>query len=115
MLNAIKKWKLTFVLSVLEQIKNRVIGSFSSKIHRIIIVSDHGTSRMAVMVRNTEYDNVLSKPENIDIYKYGRYSNDTADEGKYPTAININNYHNGQKIKQKLRYHPHINYCKNSL
>ena len=79
-------------LDVLEQIKNRVIGSFSSKIHRIIIVSDHGTSRMAVMVRNTEYDNVLSKPENIDIYKYGRYSNDTADEGKYPTAININNY-----------------------
>ena len=77
---------------ILEQIKNRVIGSFNSKIHRIIIASDHGTSRMAVKVRNTEYDNVLSRPENIDIYKYGRYSNDITDEAKYPTAINFNNY-----------------------
>ena len=78
-----------YVLSVLEQIKNRVIGSFSSKIHRIIIVSDHGTSRMAVMVRNTEYDNVLSKPENIDIYKYGRYSNDTAPQVAFISGFGL--------------------------
>ena len=77
---------------ILEQVKNRVIGSFNSKIHRIIISSDHGTSRMAVKVRNTEYENVLSRPENADIYKYGRYSNDIINEEKYPTAINFNNY-----------------------
>ena len=57
---------------------------------RIIIAADHGTSRMAVKVRNTEYDNAYPKPDNVGVYKYGRFCEGTEDEPKYPTAINYN-------------------------
>lgn len=45
---------------------------------------------MAVKVRNTEYDNAYPKPDNVGIYKYGRFCEGTEDEPKYPTAINYN-------------------------
>ena len=75
---------------ILDTIKNRVLGLLVGNIHRIIIAADHGTSRLAVKVRNTEYDNVYPKPANTNIYKYGRFCEGTDDEPQYPTAINYN-------------------------
>ena len=75
---------------ILDGLKNRVLGLLVGNTHRIIIAADHGTSRMAVKVRNTVYDNVYPKPADVSIYKYGRFCEGTEDEPKYPTAINYN-------------------------
>lgn len=77
---------------IIDSLKNRVLGLLVGNIHRIIIAADHGTSRLAVKVRNTEFDNVYPKPENIGVYKYGRFCEGTEDEPKYPTAINYNDH-----------------------
>ena len=77
-------------LKILDELKNRVLGLLVGNIHRIIITSDHGTSRLAVKIRNTGMDNAIPKPENISVYKYGRFCEGTDDEPKYPTAINYN-------------------------
>lgn len=77
-------------LHILDDLKNRVIGLLVGNTHRIIIAADHGTSRMAVKVRNTSFDNAYSKPEKVGIYKYGRFCEGTEDESKYPTAICFN-------------------------
>ena len=77
-------------LQILDALKNRVLGLLVGGIHRIIIAADHGTSRMAVKIRNTKYDNALPKPDNRSIYKYGRFCEGTEDESSYPTAINYN-------------------------
>lgn len=78
--------------SILDNLKNRVLGLLVGNTHRIIITADHGTSRMAVKVRNTTFDNVYPKPENRTIYKYGRFCEGTEDEPNYPTAINFNDH-----------------------
>ena len=75
---------------ILDSIKNRVLGLLVGNTHRIIIAADHGTSRMAVLVRNTEYDNAIPKPKDKNIYKYGRFCEGTEDEPNYPTAIVYN-------------------------
>ena len=77
-------------LSILDQIKDRVLGLLLGDTRRIIIASDHGTSRLAVKVRETEYDVVLPKPENRGVYKYGRFCEGTEDEEQYPSAICYN-------------------------
>lgn len=77
-------------LNIIDQLKNRVLGLLVGNTHKIIIVADHGTSRMAVKVRNSSFDNAVKKPENIEIYKYGRFCAGAQDESKYPTAINYN-------------------------
>lgn len=75
---------------ILDLLKNRVLGLLVGNIHRIIIAADHGTSRLAVKVRNTPFDVAIPKPENVSIYKYGRFCEGTDDEPKYPTAICYN-------------------------
>lgn len=77
-------------LNILDELKNRVLGLLIGNTRKIIITADHGTSRMAVKVRNTAFDNVLHKPENVEIYKYGRFCEGTQDESNYPTAVNFN-------------------------
>ncbi len=77
----------------LKRIKDIVINSFNGSIKKIIITSDHGTSRMAVLVRETPYDTKV-KPEGREIYRYGRYCNGTDLENELPTAIN----HDGKLI-----------------
>lgn len=79
-------------LNILDEIKDKALGCFDGNINKIIITSDHGTSRLAVKVRDTEFDNAISKPENVKIYKYGRYCDDKNGELNYPTAINYNDY-----------------------
>lgn len=75
-------------LSILDGLKSRVLSSLVGATKRILIVADHGTSRLAVKVRNSVYDNVYPRPADTTIYKYGRFCNGKEDESKYPTAIN---------------------------
>ena len=70
----------------LNRIKDIVLNSFNSSIKKIIITSDHGTSRMAVLVRETSFD-IKIKPEGREIYRYGRYCNGTDLEHELPTSI----------------------------
>lgn len=76
--------------SILDELKTRVLGLLVGDTKRIILAADHGTSRLAVRIRNTEWDNVYSKPEGVNIYKYGRFCEGTKDEPNYPSAINYN-------------------------
>ncbi len=77
-------------LQILDSLKDRVLCLLVGSIHRIIITADHGTSRMAVKIRNTKYDKVLPKPVNKNIYKYGRFCECDGEELNYPTAICYN-------------------------
>lgn len=77
-------------LDILDKLKDRVLGLLVGNTNKIIITSDHGTSRLAVKVRNTVFDNAIQRPENTEIYKYGRFCKGTQDESEYPTAINYN-------------------------
>lgn len=77
---------------ILDGLKDRALGLLVGDTRRVIITSDHGTSRLAVKVRNTEFDNPYPKPENIEVYKYGRFCEGTKDEPDYPTAINYNDH-----------------------
>lgn len=71
----------------LKKIKELVMSSFNETTKRIIIASDHGTSRLAVLVRETKFDNKI-KAEGLEIYRYGRYCLGTDLEQELPTAIN---------------------------
>lgn len=77
-------------LGLLDCIRDRVLGLFAGSITRVIVAADHGTSRLAVKVRETPFDNALPKPEGVSVYKHGRFCEDCVDEVKYPTAISIN-------------------------
>lgn len=79
-------------LDILDNIKDCISGLFAGKVHKIIIASDHGTSRLAVRVRNTEFDTAVQKPQDTEIYNYGRFCNATKYESDYPTAISYNDY-----------------------
>lgn len=71
----------------LKKVKDVVVNSFSETTKRIIIASDHGTSRLAVLVRETQFDNKI-KTEGQTIHRYGRYCDGTDLELTLPTAIN---------------------------
>lgn len=76
-------------LSFLDSLKEKIRNAFSPSISRVILTTDHGTSRMAVLVRSTEFDLKIPAKGHA-IYKYGRYCEgiDMADE--LPTAIEYN-------------------------
>ena len=71
----------------LKKIKDIVMNSFKENVKKIIIASDHGTSRLAVLVRETQFDNKI-KAEGREIYRCGRYCVGTDIEQELPTAIN---------------------------
>lgn len=73
----------------LKKIKDFVINSFNDTTKRIIIASDHGTSRLAVLVRETQFDSKI-KADGREIYRYGRYCEGTDLEHELPTSINYN-------------------------
>jgi len=76
--------------SLLDGVRDRILGLFAGNINRVIVAADHGTSRLAVKVRGTEHDNALPKPEGVAVYKYGRFCEDQVEESSYPTSISIN-------------------------
>lgn len=71
----------------LRKVKEFVMNTFNETIKRIIIASDHGTSRLAVLIRETQFDKKI-KAEGCEIYRYGRYCIGTELEHELPTAIN---------------------------
>ncbi len=73
-------------LSFLDTLCEKVREAFESGVSRVILSSDHGTSRMAVLVRKTEYDKKVPS-EGHSIYKYGRYCEGTDIADKFDTAI----------------------------
>lgn len=75
-------------LEILKTVKDRALSAIGGSISRIIIAADHGTSRLAVRIRNTKYDNMLHKPEDTSVYKYGRFCDQKPDGAEYETAIN---------------------------
>lgn len=75
-------------LEILKTVKDRALSALGGEVSRIIIAADHGTSRMAVRIRNTKFDNALPKPENTSVYKYGRFCDQNPGGAEYETAIN---------------------------
>lgn len=76
-------------LEILKSVKDRALSALGGSVTRIIIAADHGTSRLAVRVRNTEFDNVLPKPEDTPVYKYGRFCDQNSEGTEYETAISF--------------------------
>lgn len=74
--------ELSFFDSLLEKVRN----IFHLGVSRIIISSDHGTSRLAVLVRKTPFD-VKIPTNGHSIYKYGRYCDGVDMSDKYERTI----------------------------
>lgn len=70
----------------IKKIKDLVLNSFNGNIKKVIIASDHGTSRLAVLVRETPYDNKIKK-DGLTLFRYGRYCNGTEYEQELDTTI----------------------------
>jgi len=74
---------------ILREIVNRVISLFSDKISQVIVTSDHGTSRLAVLAKGKTF----KAGTNATNYKYGRYCIDqSADYSKFSGCIGKDNY-----------------------
>jgi len=74
--------EMGFLDTLREKIEDAMDGGKS----KIILTSDHGTSRLAVLVRKTDYDRKLPA-QGHPIYKYGRYCEGTDIADVLPTAI----------------------------
>ena len=74
-------------LVIFEDIRNRVETELTAGTSNVIVTSDHGTSRMAVLVRDTLFDKKLNKPDNLLLNEYGRTAVGVFNEQDYPTAI----------------------------
>lgn len=59
-------------LEFISTLKEKVQNTLSGDVNRVILTSDHGTSRLAVLVRKTQFDKKYPS-EGHEIYKYGRY------------------------------------------
>lgn len=91
-LDELKHSSCTYPISIIKElyelnkILDIVLNAFSNSIKRVIIAADHGTSRLAVLVRDTEFDFKV-KPGEREIYRYGRYCKGTDLETELDTAI----------------------------
>jgi hypothetical protein len=75
--------------NILRAIVDRVIGLFSDKVSQVIIASDHGTSRLAVLAKGKTFE----AGANAMKYKYGRYCIDQSDDySEFFGCINRDNY-----------------------
>lgn len=70
----------------IKKLKDSVLNAFNGKIKKIIIASDHGTSRLAVLVRETPYDNKIKK-DGLTLFRYGRYCKGVEFEQELDTTI----------------------------
>ena len=73
-------------LKFLVTLKEKILRALD--VHeKIILCADHGTSRLAVLARQTKFDNVFSA-EGRQIYKSGRFADAmVGDEKIFPTAL----------------------------
>lgn len=77
---------ITKELDEIRKVKDLVLNSFNGNVKKVIIASDHGTSRLAVLVRETPYDNKIKK-EGLSLFRYGRYCNGIEYEQELDTTI----------------------------
>lgn len=76
-------------ISIIEELK-QIVEEQLVKYKHVLIVADHGSSRMAVLYRNT---NVYPIKDGAIKYKYGRYCEDTNHSyEEYECCINKDNY-----------------------
>ncbi|MDO4562925.1 MAG: BREX-4 system phosphatase PglZ [Clostridia bacterium] len=73
-------------LAFLDTLREKIENAFSSERTKVILTSDHGTSRLAVLIRKTELDRKIPAQGHA-IYKYGRYCEGTDIADKLPTTI----------------------------
>jgi hypothetical protein len=73
-------------MAFLDTLKEIIENTMDSGKNKIILTSDHGTSRLAVLVRKTIFDRKISVQDRT-IYKYGRYCEGTDITDDLPTAI----------------------------
>ena len=72
-------------LEILAALKEKILRALNS-FRKIILCSDHGTSRLAVLVRQTKFDNAFPA-DGRQVYKSGRFADATEnDEKLFPTA-----------------------------
>jgi len=76
-------------LAFLDTLKEKIEDALDSGKSKIILTSDHGTSRLAVLIRKTVYDRKLPA-QGHPIYKYGRYCEGTDIADELPTAVEYN-------------------------
>ncbi|NLB78359.1 MAG: BREX-4 system phosphatase PglZ, partial [Clostridiaceae bacterium] len=76
-------------MTFLDTLREKIEDAMDSGKSKIILTSDHGTSRLAVLVRKTDYDRKLPA-QGHTIYKYGRYCEGTDIADVLPTAIEYN-------------------------
>lgn len=75
-------------LKIIEQVINKVNGMLTEN-NKVILVSDHGTSRLAILSKNE----VFLVKEGADKYKYGRYCIDNQnDYSEYSGCLKKGDY-----------------------
>ena len=73
-------------LNFFDLLKEKILLALNS-FKKIILCSDHGTSRLAVLARKSDFDNVIDA-ENRTVYKSGRFADSFPDDEKnFPTAL----------------------------
>ena len=81
---------ITKELDVIRSLKDTILNSFNQSIRKIILATDHGTSRLAVLIRETEFDKKIPS-DGIKLFRYGRYCEGISMESELDTAINDDN------------------------
>ena len=73
-------------LNFFDLLKEKILLALNS-FKKIILCSDHGASRLAVIARKSDFDNVIDA-ENRTVYKSGRFADSFPDDEKiFPTAL----------------------------
>lgn len=73
-------------LEFLTTLKEKILRA-SDTFKKIILCSDHGTSRLAVLARQTKFDNAFPA-QGRQVYKSGRFADATAGDAKiFPNAL----------------------------
>ena len=73
-------------LEILSTLKEKIIHALEGH-EKIILCADHGTSRLAVLARQSKFDKAFSV-KNRKVYKSGRFADALPDDAKnFPTAL----------------------------
>ena len=73
-------------LNFFDLLKEKILLALNS-FKKIIICSDHGASRLAVLARKSDFDHAIDA-ENRTVYKNGRFADASPDDEKnFPTAL----------------------------
>ncbi|HPH12019.1 MAG TPA: BREX-4 system phosphatase PglZ, partial [Thermotogota bacterium] len=77
-------------MGILDSLREKIENALDNGKRKIILTSDHGTSRLAVLIRKTDFDRKLPA-QGHSIYKHGRYCEGIDFGVDLPTAIVCDN------------------------